>query len=119
MPSVEGTARFFLDKGGDGKDLPLATACHVVIPHSENKLYECRSESQPRHEVLVLSKASFQQHLTSINDQIEVQATTSIFGALSQMTRCANQPCMTRLATTASWSSSVAGLLASLWGVLS
>jgi hypothetical protein len=72
-PWTEGTAGFFLDEGGDGKRLLLATARHVVLPQSENKLYECKPESQDRHDVLVLSEASFQQHLVFIKDQIKAQ----------------------------------------------
>ena len=74
-PWVEGTAGFFLDKGGDGKGLLLATARHVLFPESDNNIYERKSEGQPHcdHDVLVLSKASFQRHLLSIKDQINTQ----------------------------------------------
>ncbi|KAN0109281.1 hypothetical protein V8E52_009465 [Russula decolorans] len=72
-PWVEGTGGFFLDEGGDGKRLLLATARHVVFPQADNDLFERKSETQPRHNVLVLSEASFQQHLVSIQDQIEEQ----------------------------------------------
>jgi hypothetical protein len=60
-------------EGGDGKRLLLATACHVVFPQADNDLFEHKSESQRRHNVLVLSEASFRQHLVSIQDQIKAQ----------------------------------------------
>ena len=71
-PWVEGTAGFFLHNGGDGR-LLLATARHVVFPRSDNNLYERKFQSQPRHDILVLSEASFQQHLVSIDDQAKAQ----------------------------------------------
>ncbi|TFY73127.1 hypothetical protein EWM64_g10885 [Hericium alpestre] len=69
-PWAEGTGGFFLD---EGKRLLLATARHVVFPQTDNNLFEHKSESQRRHNVLVLSEASFQQHLLSIQDQIKAQ----------------------------------------------
>jgi hypothetical protein len=74
-PWTEGTAGFFLDEGGDDKRLLLATAT-LSFPNPENKLYECKPESQAsqdRHDVLVLSEASFEQHLVFIKDQIKAQ----------------------------------------------
>jgi hypothetical protein len=75
-PWVEGTGGFFLEEGGDSKRLLLVTARHVVFPQADNNLFERKSESQPRHNVLMLSEASFQQHLLSIQGQIKVQDIT-------------------------------------------
>ncbi|KAK0207623.1 hypothetical protein IW262DRAFT_1281921 [Armillaria fumosa] len=76
-PWAEGTGGFFLDEGGDGKRLFLVTARHVVFPlnKEENNLFECKSDSQYRHNVLVLNDASFQRHLASITDKIAEQDT--------------------------------------------
>ena len=72
-PWIEGTGGFFLDNGGDGKGLLLVTCRHVVFPRSDNKLYERKFDSQPRHDVLVLSKASFDRHLLSVISEAEAQ----------------------------------------------
>jgi hypothetical protein len=45
----------------------------VVFPQSNNSLFECRLESQPHHNVLLLSESCFQQHLNSIEKEINVQ----------------------------------------------
>lgn len=72
-PWAEGTAGFFLAVPGINK-LFLVTTRHVLFPQSENKLIECTNESQVRHNVLLLSKSSFQQHLLSIEKEIDNQA---------------------------------------------
>jgi hypothetical protein len=72
-PWAGGTANSFLDEGSDSKRLLLGTVRHVVLPKFENKLNERKSESQCRHEVLVFSEESFQQHLVFIKGQIEMQ----------------------------------------------
>lgn len=74
-PWAEGTGGFFLevDDGNGKKSLFLVTARHVVFPQSDNSLFERRSESQPRHNVLLLSESSFQQHLVSIKNDIDEQ----------------------------------------------
>jgi hypothetical protein len=72
-PNIEGTAGFFLNKGGKSKGLLLATARHVVFPRSDNKLYERKFNSQPPHEVLLLCQESFHQHLDTIQKEIEGQ----------------------------------------------
>ena len=71
-PWAEGTGGFFIDKGSDGGGLLLVTVHHVIFPDS-NMPYEF-SEDQPRHEVLVLSQSSFQQHLAFIKRQSKVQS---------------------------------------------
>jgi hypothetical protein len=76
-PWAEGTGGFFLevDDGNGKKSLFLVTARHVVFPQSDNSLFdERRSKSQPRHNVLLLSESSFQQHLVSIKYEIDGQA---------------------------------------------
>ena len=70
-PWVEGTGGFFIDKGDDSGGLLLVTVRHVVFPDS-NMPYEF-SEDHSRHEVLVLSQASFQRHLAFIKRQSKVQ----------------------------------------------
>ncbi|KAF8472265.1 hypothetical protein DFH94DRAFT_767632 [Russula ochroleuca] len=74
-PWAEGTSGFFLEEeGGDGKRLLLVTVRHVVFPQSENEPFERKSAaSQKRHNVLVLSETSFQQHLVSVDDNIDAQ----------------------------------------------
>jgi hypothetical protein len=72
-PWAEGTGGFFLAEGGDGTRLFVVTVRHVVLPRSENDLFEHKSESQPRHNVLLLSEASFKEHLASVDKKIEEQ----------------------------------------------
>jgi len=72
-PGLKAPGGFFFDEGGDGKRLLLATARHVVFPQGDNNLFEHKSESQCRHNVLVLSEASLQQHLASIQDEIRTE----------------------------------------------
>ncbi|TFK63246.1 hypothetical protein BDN72DRAFT_964022 [Pluteus cervinus] len=72
-PWAEGTAGFFLDEGGDGKRLLLATTRHVVLPSTDNHIFEHNPESQRRHDVLILSDASFKHHLAAIDHQIKRQ----------------------------------------------
>ncbi|KAK0497408.1 hypothetical protein EDD18DRAFT_1384333 [Armillaria luteobubalina] len=72
---AEGTGGFFLDEGEDGKRLLLVTVRHVVFPlnKEDNNLFKHKSDSQHRHNVLVLSDVSLQQHLASITDKIREQ----------------------------------------------
>ncbi len=63
-PWAEGTGGFFLDEGGGGKRLLLATARHVVFPQSHHDFFEHKPENEHRHNILVLSEVSFQQHLS-------------------------------------------------------
>ena len=74
-PWAEGTGGFFLSEGGNGKRLLLVTARHVVFPPNKqnNELFEHKSDSQRRRDVLVLSDVSFQQHLVSIQAEIDGQ----------------------------------------------
>ncbi|KAF7982540.1 hypothetical protein HWV62_27504, partial [Athelia sp. TMB] len=79
-PWAEGTGGFFLSEGGGSKKLLLVTARHVVFPPNEdneenNNLFERKSDSQ-RHDVLVLSDASFKEHLTSIQAKIREHEST-------------------------------------------
>ncbi|KAF8958833.1 hypothetical protein BDZ97DRAFT_1840183 [Flammula alnicola] len=71
-PWAEGTAGFFIAVPGVDK-LFLVTARHVLFPRAENKHFERTSESQPRRNVLVLSEASFQEHLFRIKRDIQDQ----------------------------------------------
>jgi hypothetical protein len=71
-PWAEGTTGFFIAVTGIDK-LFLVTARHVLFPQAENKHFERTSESQPRHNVLVLSETSFQEHLLLIKRDIEGQ----------------------------------------------
>ena len=73
-PWAEGTAGFFLNEGGEGKRLLLITARHVVLPTSDNTTYECNSESQRRHDIVIFSDSSFKQHLAFIRDEIDGQS---------------------------------------------
>ncbi|KAI0647688.1 hypothetical protein C8Q79DRAFT_924809 [Trametes meyenii] len=74
-PWVEGTSGFFLGDAADSTKLYLVTARHVVYqPDKENnKVYERENPSTPRNDVLVLSNASFQKHLDSIEALIDDQ----------------------------------------------
>ena len=74
-PWAEGTGGFFLSEGGDGKRLLLVTARHIVLPPNKenNDLFEPKSNSQHRRDALVLSDASFEQHLDSIQAKIDGQ----------------------------------------------
>lgn len=72
-PWAEGTSGFFLEEGGDGKSLLLVTPRHVVFPQSDNEPFECERASQKQYNVLVLSETSFQQHLVSIDENIDAQ----------------------------------------------
>jgi hypothetical protein len=74
-PWAEGTGSFFLSEGGGSKRLLLATARHVIFPPNKenNDLFERKSDSLRRHDVLVLSDVSFKQHLVSIKAKIDGQ----------------------------------------------
>ncbi|KAI0267791.1 hypothetical protein BC834DRAFT_968701 [Gloeopeniophorella convolvens] len=73
-PWAEGTGGLFISEGGDGKRLLLVTARHVVFPpNNGNNLFERTSDSQRLHDVIVLSDASFKQHLVSIKANIDTQ----------------------------------------------
>lgn len=72
-PWAEGTSGFFLEEGGDGKRLLLVTARHAVFPESDNEPFEHEFPTQKRHNVLVFSETSFQQHLVSIGYDIKIQ----------------------------------------------
>ncbi|KAK0493972.1 hypothetical protein EDD18DRAFT_378549 [Armillaria luteobubalina] len=71
-PDIEGTGGFFMTKGGDSKKLLLDTARHVVFPTDKgpNTMFERKSESQPRVNVLLLGDTSYQELLASIRTRI-------------------------------------------------
>ena len=77
-PWIEGTAGFFLDNGGDGKGLLLVTDSLFAMSSSPDLTKNTMStssriESQPCHDILVLGKTSFEQHLISIETQAKGQ----------------------------------------------
>src|ERR1700722_18846261 len=61
-PSAEGTAGFFIAVTGFN-NLFVLTPRHVLSPGPENQHSGRTTQSRPRHNVLVLSEASFQEHL--------------------------------------------------------
>jgi len=71
-PWAEGTAGFFLAVNGVDK-LFLVTARHVLFPRSDNKHFEHTNTSQACRYVLLLSGQSFQQHLLSVQKEINDQ----------------------------------------------
>jgi len=71
-PWAEGTAGFFLAVI-DVNKLFLVTARHVLFPRSDDKHFEHTHETQARHNVLLLSESSFQQHLLSMKTVIDDQ----------------------------------------------
>ncbi|KAH9017750.1 hypothetical protein EDB83DRAFT_2298802 [Lactarius deliciosus] len=74
-PSTEGTGGFFLSEGSGSKRLLLVTARHVVFPldKDNNKLFERKSESERRHDILMFSDESLKQYLVSIKEKIRGQ----------------------------------------------
>ncbi|KAH9053062.1 hypothetical protein EDB87DRAFT_1676932 [Lactarius vividus] len=72
---AEGTRGFFLSEGSGSKRLLLVTACHVVFPldKDNNNLFERKSDSQHRHDILIFSDESFKQYLVSIQTKIRGQ----------------------------------------------
>ncbi|KAH8981224.1 hypothetical protein EDB86DRAFT_447202 [Lactarius hatsudake] len=74
-PSTEGTGGFFLSEGSGSKRLLLVTARHVVFPldKDKNKLFERKSSSERRHDIVMFSDESFKQYLVSIKEKIRVQ----------------------------------------------
>lgn len=50
-----------------------ATARHVLFPRAENKNFEHTNDSQPRHNMQLLSEAAFQKHLVVIQNEIDDQ----------------------------------------------
>ncbi|KAH9051592.1 hypothetical protein EDB83DRAFT_2226108 [Lactarius deliciosus] len=74
-PSTEGTGGFFLSEGSGSKRLLLVTVRHVVFPldKDNNKLFERKSDSERRHDILMFSDESFKQYLVSIKEKIRGQ----------------------------------------------
>ena len=74
-PWVEGTVGFFMAVNGVDK-LYGVTARHVLfsqLEEAENKDFERTNDSQPRHNVQLLSEAAFQEHLAVIQKEIDGQ----------------------------------------------
>ncbi len=71
-PWAEGTGGFFITEGGNSKKLLLVTARHVVFKpdKNNNNLFQYKNNSQPRHNVILFSDASFDRHLKSIKAEI-------------------------------------------------
>ncbi|KAH9047194.1 hypothetical protein EDB84DRAFT_524333 [Lactarius hengduanensis] len=74
-PGTEGTGGFFLSEGSGSKRLLLVTARHVVFPldKDNDNLFERKSDSERRHDILIFSDESFKQYLVSIKDKIRGQ----------------------------------------------
>ncbi|KAH9020308.1 hypothetical protein EDB85DRAFT_531516 [Lactarius pseudohatsudake] len=74
-PGTEGTGGFFLSECSGSKRLLLVTARHVVFPldKDNNNLFERKSDSERRHDILIFSDESFKQYLVSIKDKIRGQ----------------------------------------------
>ncbi|KAH9017748.1 hypothetical protein EDB83DRAFT_183145 [Lactarius deliciosus] len=74
-PSTEGTGGFFLSEDSGSKRLLLVTVRHVVFPldKDNNKLFERKSDSERRHDILMFSDESFKQYLVSIKEKIRGQ----------------------------------------------
>ncbi|KAF9787061.1 hypothetical protein BJ322DRAFT_1186070 [Thelephora terrestris] len=73
-PWAEGTAGFFIAVDSLDK-LYLVTTRHVLFPRAQGKHFEHTTKSQPRRNFLVLSEASFQEHLLLIKRETEDQVT--------------------------------------------
>ena len=73
MSCVEGTGGFFLevDDGNGKKSIFLVTVRHALFPQSNNGFFECMPEGRPRYNVLLMSEKSFQNHLISIENEID------------------------------------------------
>ena len=71
-PWAEGTVGFFMAVNGAGK-LYEVTARHVLFPQAENKHFEHTNDSQPRHNVQLLSEAASQKHLVVIQNEMDDQ----------------------------------------------
>ncbi|TCD60356.1 hypothetical protein EIP91_010316 [Steccherinum ochraceum] len=68
-PWVEGTGGFFLDEGDGSEKLYLVTTRHAVLPPADTEPGAFEHPSTPC-DVLLLSNASFQNHMTVIEDNI-------------------------------------------------
>ena len=73
MFCAEGTGGFFLEADdGNGKmSLFLVTVRRALFPQSNNNFFECGSEGRSRYNVLLMSENSFQNHLFSIENEID------------------------------------------------
>ena len=71
-PGVEGTVGFFMAVNGVDK-LYGVTARHVLFRKPENNDFERTKNSQPRHNVQLLSDAAFEEHLAFIQKEIDGQ----------------------------------------------
>ena len=71
-PWAEGTVGFFMAVNGVDK-LCGVTARHVLFPRAENENFEHTDDSQPRHNVQLLSEGTFQEHLIVIRKEINGQ----------------------------------------------
>ncbi|PBK75246.1 hypothetical protein ARMSODRAFT_929310 [Armillaria solidipes] len=80
-PWAGGTGGFFITEGGNTKRLLLVTARHVVFTpdKNDNKHFERKNDSQPRHNVTLFSDAAFDKHLKSIQAEIEEKEFTAEF----------------------------------------
>ncbi|SJL07900.1 uncharacterized protein ARMOST_11257 [Armillaria ostoyae] len=80
-PWAGGTGGFFITEGGNTKRLLLVTARHVVFTpdKNDNKHFERKNDSQPRHNVTLFSDAAFDKHLKSIQAEIEGKEFTAEF----------------------------------------
>ncbi|KZT04518.1 uncharacterized protein LAESUDRAFT_298724 [Laetiporus sulphureus 93-53] len=71
-PCADGTGGFFIAEGVNTKRLLLVTARHVIFPpdKNENKHFEHKNDSQPRHNVTLFGDAAFNKYLESIKAEI-------------------------------------------------
>ncbi|KAH8111913.1 hypothetical protein DFH11DRAFT_556970 [Phellopilus nigrolimitatus] len=69
-----GSGGFFIaeGEGRNAERLLLVTARHVAFPvnENENELFECKNDSQPRHNVILFSDAAFNTYLESLETEI-------------------------------------------------
>ncbi|KAK0218117.1 hypothetical protein IW262DRAFT_1117502 [Armillaria fumosa] len=75
-PWAEGTGGFFITEGGDTKRLLLVTARHVLFPPdtNQNKHFERKNSSEPRHDVMLFGDTAFNEYLHSIQVEIKRNA---------------------------------------------
>ena len=70
---AEGTGGFYLSEGGKSQTLFLVTARHAVIQEKEkqHKMFEYKSISAPRDEVILLGDDAYEKLCESIKQEIE------------------------------------------------
>lgn len=77
-PWAEGTGGFFISEGPKSNRLLLVTARHIVFEpdKANNKKFERKTDSQRRHDVILLGDAAFQRLLESVQTEIRSKELT-------------------------------------------